>query len=112
MRRLFYIVFGNFLLHITVTDIFLAFFFNIYTKITYEDERFKTHKKFQRITENSNISDVIESIFSLFEGRFNELNEIKKKNKDKWDHYELNKHRAKEQELSLLYRRIKEKYSL
>ncbi len=50
--------------------------------------------------------------FSLFEDRFNELNEIKKKNKDKWNHYELDKHRAKEQELSLLYRRIKEKYSL
>jgi hypothetical protein len=69
-------------------------------------------KSFNEAQENLNISDVIESIFSLFEDRFNELNESKKKNKDKWNHYELNKHRAKEQELSLLYRRIKEKYSL
>jgi len=50
-----------------------------------------------------------ESIFSLFEDRLNELNEIKKKNKDKWNYYELDKHRTKEQELSLLYKRIKEK---
>ena len=69
-------------------------------------------KKFNESDENLNISDVIESIFSLFEDRFNELNETKKKYKDKWNHYELERHRAKEQELSLLYRRIKEKYSL
>jgi hypothetical protein len=69
-------------------------------------------QSFNEHQENLNISDVIESIFSLFEDRFNELNEVKKKDKDKWNHYELEKHRAKEQELSLLYKRIKEKYSL
>jgi hypothetical protein len=72
----------------------------------------KTQQQLNEATENLNISDVIESIFSLFEDRFNELNDIKKKNKDKWNYYELDKHRAKEQELSLLYKRIKEKYSL
>jgi hypothetical protein len=30
------------------SQIYLGFLFNIYTKIKYEDERFKTHKKFQR----------------------------------------------------------------
>ena len=30
------------------TQIYLGFLFNIYTKIINEDERFKTHKKFQR----------------------------------------------------------------
>jgi hypothetical protein len=40
-------------------------------------------QKFNEHQENLNISDVIKSIFSLFEDRFNELNEIKKKNKDK-----------------------------
>lgn len=72
----------------------------------------KTTQELNESSENLNISDVIESIFSLFQDRFDELNEIKKKNKNKWNYYELDKHRAKEQELSLLYRRIKEKYSL
>ena len=69
-------------------------------------------KTFEEHSSELNISDVIESIFSLLEERYNELNEIKKKNKDKWNYYELDKHRAKEKELSLLYKRIKEKYSL
>jgi len=72
----------------------------------------KTTQELNESEENLNISDVIESIFSLLEDRFNELNEYKKKNKDKWNYYELEKHRAKERELSLLYKRIKEKYSL
>ena len=75
-------------------------------------ENNKHVESFGEFNENLNISDVIESIFSLLEDRFKELNETKKKYKDKWNYYELEKHRAKEQELSLLYRRIKEKYSL
>jgi hypothetical protein len=30
------------------TQIYLGFLFNIYTKIKYKDERFKTHKTFQQ----------------------------------------------------------------
>jgi hypothetical protein len=61
------------------------------------------------IPKNWNTNNITDGVFSLLEDRFIELNNIKKENKAKWNYYELDKHRAKESELALIYKRLKEK---
>jgi hypothetical protein len=49
-------------------------------------------------------------LYEIFEDRFKELDDQKKKYGDKWTSTELSLHLQKEREVGLLYRRFKDKF--